>query len=482
MRELSAASLDSLRASFSGEVIRPSDAGYDIARSVWNGDIDRRPAVVVRPRSADDVAAAIGFARAEGFDLTVRGGGHNYAGHAVADGAVMIDLSGMNAVSVDPVAKRARVGGGAIWENVDAATAEHGLAMTGGVISHTGVAGLTLGGGIGWLTRRCGLACDHLVSAEVVTADGRVVRASWRDNADLLWALKGGGGNFGVVTEFEFALHDVPPMANLALFFWLPEQAKPALQFAREYIDSLPVEFGALIGGMFAPPEPFVPEQYHFKHGFGVMVTNWGSPEEHADAIAALRSLSPTFAMVTPIPYVALQQMFNVTAAWGSHAYEKALYLDELSDAAIDVMLEYVPQMSSPFSFVPIFPMGGAFAEVAEEATAFGGRRDHKWVFNISGAAPDAAGLEPDRAWVRRFWAAMRPHAGDSGSYVNFIADADEERVQASYGEKYARLAALKAVWDPDNVFNHNANIKPMIIPTQVDLTGQPREDPLPTG
>lgn len=480
MAGLSSDALTALRAVFSGEVVGPDDAGYDVARSVWNGDIDRRPALVVRPNSAKDVAAAIGLARAEGLDITVRGGGHNYAGHAVADGAVMIDLSGMNAVTVDPASKTARVGGGAIWENVDAATAEHGLAMTGGVISHTGVAGLTLGGGIGWLTRRCGLACDHLVGAEVVTADGRTVRANGGENSDLLWALKGGGGNFGVVTEFQFALHDVSPMANLALFFWLPEHARPALQFARDYIPSLPAQLGALIGGMFAPPEPFVPEEYHFKHGIGVMVTSWGSPEEHADAITPLRKLGPAFEMVTPIPYVALQQMFNVTAAWGSHAYEKALYLDQISDAAIDVMLEYVPQMSSPMSFVPIFPMGGAYADVAEDATAFGGRRDHKWVFNISGAAPDAAGLAPDRAWVRRFWNAMRPHATDSGSYVNFIAEADEERVRASYGEKYARLSAVKAKWDPDNVFNHNANIKPsIVVPGQVDVTAA--EDTLPT-
>src|SRR5439155_3816545 len=200
MSGLSAAAVAALRASFAGEVMTPDDAGYDVARSVWNGDIDRRPAVVVRPSSSADVAAAIGFARAEGLDLTVRGGGHNYAGHAVADGAVMIDLSAMNAVRVDPAAKRALVGGGAIWENVDAATAAHGLAMTGGVISHTGVAGLTLGGGIGWLTRRCGLACDHLVAAELVTADGRVVRASADTEPELLWGLTGGGGNFGVVT------------------------------------------------------------------------------------------------------------------------------------------------------------------------------------------------------------------------------------------------------------------------------------------
>jgi FAD/FMN-containing dehydrogenase len=418
------------------------------------------------------VATAISFARAEGLDFTVRGGGHNYAGHAVADGAVMIDLSALSDVEVDAAAKRARCGGGATWADLDGATAQHGLAVTGGFISHTGVGGLTLGGGIGWLTRRCGLSCDSLVGAEVVTADGRCVTASPHENADLLWALRGGGGNFGVVTSFDFALHDVAPMANLALFFWPPEDAREPLRFARDLVRGLPPEMGALIAGMCAPPEPFVPEQFQLKPGFGVLVASWGSPEEHAAAVAPLQALDPAFELVTPIPYVALQQMFNAGAAWGSHAYEKAVYLDELNDDVIELMLDFIPQMSSPMTFVPIFPLGGAYADVAEDATAFGGSRNAGWVFNISAAGATAEMLLPDRAWVRAFWDAVRPHAAGSGSYVNFIVEPDEERVRASYGEKYERLAAIKAKWDPDNVFRHNANIRPAAaIPEQVDLT-----------
>jgi len=425
-----------LRSSVSGEVVAPGDDGYDTARAVWNGDIDREPLAVVRPVDAAAVVACVRAATAAGADFTVRGGGHNYAGHAVADGAVMIDLSALDAVVVDPATKRATVGGGATWAALDGASAAHGLAMTGGFISHTGVAGLTLGGGIGWLTRRCGLACDHLVGAEVVTADGQVVRASATDNADLFWALRGGGGNFGIVTEFEFALHEVAPMANLGLFFWTPDRARDALRFARDYIHQLPADAGGLIAGMSAPPMPFVPEELHFKPGFGVMVTNWGTPEEHAAAIEPLRALGPTFEFVTPIPYAALQQMFDVQAEWGSLAYEKAAYLDAITDDVVDLMIEYVPRISSPATFAPIFPLSGRYLEVGDDDTAFGGRRTQGWVFNISAAAPPAMAdlFAADRAWVREFWTAVRPYARDSGSYVNFIAEEDDDRVRATYG------------------------------------------------
>jgi len=452
-----------LRSSLSGHVFAPDDDGYDGARSVWNGDIDRKPLAVARPADANEVASCILAAAEAGADITVRGGGHNYAGHAVADGALMIDLSAINAVSVDPSTKRATAGGGATWASLDGATAAHGLAMTGGFISHTGVGGLTLGGGIGWLTRRCGLSCDHLVGAQVVTADGRVVQASAGDNADLFWALRGGGGNFGIVTEFEFALRDVPPMANLGLFFWTPDNARDVLRFARDYIHELPADMGGLIGGMSAPPMPFVPEEYHFKPGFGVMVANWGTPEEHAAAVEPLRAHGPAFEMVTPLPYAALQQMFDVQAEWGSLAYEKAAYLDALTDDVVDVMLDFVPRMSSPMSFVPIFPLGGRYLEVGDDDTAFGGHRRQGWVFNISGSAPPSMPdlFATDRAWAREFWTAIRPYARDSGSYVNFIAEEDDERVRATYGSKYDRLAAVKATWDPDNLFRHNANIRP---------------------
>jgi FAD/FMN-containing dehydrogenase len=452
------------RRSFSGEVLTTDDAGYDTARSVWNGDIDRRPAIIARPRTAAQVAAAIGFARAEGLDITVRGGGHSYAGHAVCDDGLMIELSGMNQVTVDPNAQRARCGGGATWADLDAATQAHGLAVTGGFISHTGVAGLTLGGGMGWLTLRAGLSCDNLVSAEVVTADGRTVTASADSNPDLFWALRGGGGNFGVVTSFEFALHEVPPLTQLGLFFWGAEQGREALRFSRDLVKSLPDDMGALIGGLSAPPAPFVPEQYQGTPGFALLVAGWGSAEEHAAVIEPVRRVSPApqWELVTPIPYVQLQQMFDAGNPWGIFGYEKALYLEDLSDAAIDVFADYVPRKASPLSFVPVFPLSGAFARVADDDTAFGGSRDLGWVFNISAACPTPELLTADRSWVREFWDAMQPYASGSGSYVNFLTDPDEQRVRAAYGNnKYARLAAIKSIWDPDNVFHHNANVRP---------------------
>jgi FAD/FMN-containing dehydrogenase len=452
-----------LTGTFSGSVLAATDEGYGaaLAAAVWNGDIRRRPALIVRPGSTAEVARALEVARHYGVGVTVRGGGHSFAGHAVAQDAVMIDLGRLNQISVDPKARRVRCGGGTTWAEMDAATAEHGFAVPGGFISHTGVAGLTLGGGLGWLSRPAGLSCDNLVSAEVVTADGRVVTASDHENADLFWALRGGGGNYGIVTSFEFALHQLSPMANLGLFFWRPQEAQEALRFARDLIPDLPGDMGGFVAGLNAPPAPFVPAQHHGIPGFAVAVVNWDSAEEHARVIAPLRDLNPLFELVTPIPHVALQQMFDDSAPWGILAYEKAIYLDALTDDVIDIMIEQLPAKASPGSFIPIFALGGAYARVPEDQTAFGGSRQTRWALNITAIATDKAAFAHDRNWVRDFWAELRPHANSSGSYINFLADDDEERIRASYGEKYDRLAAIKATWDPNNVFHHNANIRP---------------------
>jgi FAD/FMN-containing dehydrogenase len=463
MASVSDSSVETFRKEFGGQVLAGGDAGYDEARSVWNGDIDRRPAVIARCSTAGDVAKAIGFARSEGLEIAVRGGGHNFAGTGVCEGGLMIDLSGMREVVVDAAARRARCAGGATWADLDGATQAFGLAVTGGFISHTGVGGLTLGGGMGWLTRKAGLSCDNLVSAEVVTADGRILTASAEENADLFWAIRGGGGNFGVVTSLEFRLHEVGPMVNLALFFYSVEQGAHALRSARDYIKTAPEGVAPFIGGLSAPPAPFVPEQYQLMPGFGVLVVGWGTPEEHAAAIAPIRDAAPPlFEFVTPIPYAELQKMFDEGNPWGILAYEKALYLDELTDAAIDVFVDFLPRKLSPLSFVPVFPLGGAYREPAEADTAFGGSRNAGFVFNIAAICPTPELLEADRAWVREFWEALRPYATGTGSYVNFIADPDEDRVRASYGaEKYDRLARIKSEYDPDNVFHLNANIKP---------------------
>jgi FAD/FMN-containing dehydrogenase len=454
------------REGLEGEALRPTDAGFAdvLAEALWNGDITRRPALIVRPTSNDDVAKALAFARAQGMDVTVRGGGHSGAGNAVAEGAVMIDLSRLDGVRVDPEERRAYVGGGAAWAAVDAATAPHGLAVVGGTVSHTGVAGLTLSGGMGWLMARQGLSCDNLVSATLVTADGRTVTASEQVDPDLFWALRGAGTNFGVVTELVFALQEVSPMAQLGLFFWRAEDAAGALAFAREHLFALPAGMGALVAGMSAPPESFVPVEHRGTPGIAVLVAGWGSAEEHAAAVEPLRGYGPLFELVTPIPHVALQQMLDETAPWRIRAYDKALNLDDLSDEAIEVILTWLPRKRAPLSFAPMFPLIGRYREVADDATAFGSPRSRRWAVSMVALAPDKETFEADRGWVRDFWQALRPHAPDDGAYVNFEADTDNDRVRASYGEKkYRRLAALKAQWDPDNVFHHNANIAPEV-------------------
>ncbi|MGY1704705.1 FAD-binding oxidoreductase [Geodermatophilus sp. SYSU D00697] len=449
---------------FGGEVVHPDDQGFAAARAaaVWNGDITRQPALIARPRTAAEVAAAVTAARRSGLDLTVRGGGHSAPGNCVADRALMIDLSSLDGVSVDPAARRATVGGGASWAPVDAATTAHGLAVVGGTVSHTGVAGLTLGGGMGWLTRRQGLSCDNLLQATVVTADGRIVTASEREHPDLFWGLRGAGANFGVVTEFVFALSETDPMADLGLFFWAVEDAREPLRAVREYLTDLPASLGALMAGLAVPAAPFIPAEHHGRTALGVMVAGWGNPEAHAAAVAPLRDLHPLVEFTTPIPYTALQQMLDDTSHWGVHAYEKGLDLDDLPDGAVDALLEWLPRKTAVDSFVPVVPLGGRYAEIPDDATAYTGRRSARWALSAVAQTEDTATMAADREWARATWQALRPFAGSDRAYVNFLGEADEARVRAAYGEeKYRRLAALKAEWDPDNVFRHNANIPP---------------------
>ncbi|UGT45179.1 FAD-binding oxidoreductase [Nocardia yamanashiensis] len=455
--------IEKLRAAIGGPVIGPGDAEYDLARQVWNGGIDRRPALIVRPDSAAGVAEAVRQARQYGMDLTVRGGGHNYAGHAVADDAMLIDLGGLDAVTVDPAARLARVGGGATWAQVDGATTAHALAVTGGFISTTGVGGLTLGGGMGWLTLRNGLSCDSVVSAEVVTADGRIVTASADENPDLLWALRGGGGNFGIVTEFTFALHDLPPLAQATLLCWTPEDGAAGFAAGRDLVEALPPGYCAAIMAVHAPPAPFVPEKYHFTPGFVVAIVGFDTPEELAAVVQPLRAATPAPAweLVTPMPYTALQQMFDEGAPRGLPAYEKALYVDDLSTEVIATMIEQFQHSGSPLSIMPIFPMRGRYSETPDAATAFGGSRRPCWGINISALCVDPSQYAAERQWVRDCWDALRPHARSGAGYINFLADDDQQRVRDTYGDKYSRLADLKALWDPHNVFHHNANIRP---------------------
>jgi FAD/FMN-containing dehydrogenase len=457
--------VEALRTVMSGPVFIPADADYENARLIWNGDIDRHPAVIAQCQTQQDVVTAVGFAQREGLEIAVRGGGHGISGSAVCEGGLMIDLSGMRNVVVDPERRRAVVGGGASLAEMDAATQAHGLAVTGGVVSHTGVAGLTLGGGMGWLTRKLGLSIDNLEAVEVVLADGRCLRASADSHPDLFWAMRGGGGNFGIVTSFEFRLHPVGPEIHLALLFWGLDQGHGALQTARDGIPALPEDiYPLLCVALNAPPAPFVPAQHHFAPGYALLLVGFGSADEHAQAVAPIRAgCPPLFEFTTPILYTALQQLFDESPfAWGIRAYEKALYLDELSDEAIDVVVERATDRTSSMSFMPIFRLDGAFSRVGEQDTAFGGTRTPQYVVNIIAISPDAAALAADRKWVRSVWDGLRPLAASASGYVNFDAEHDNDRVRATYGStKYDRLAQIKAQYDPGNVFHRNANITP---------------------
>jgi len=472
MPQVISTEIDTLRAAVAGQVLAPDDPGYDEARTIWNADIDRHPALVVRCAGAADVSAAIGFARSRNLEISVRGGAHNTAGSSVTDGGLEIDLSAMRSVTVDPVARRAVVGGGATLADRDAATQAYGLATTGGIVGHTGVGGLTLGGGMGWLTRKAGLSVDNLVSAEVVTADGRILRASKHENSDLFWAIRGGGGNFGVVTAFDFQLHPVGPMVAFGMFFWSLERGTEVLRLARDLISTLPRDVNIIIGGVTAPPEPFVPEQHRLQPGYALLVTGFGSEQEHEAIVARIRvELPPLFDLVTPLPYIQLQQMFDEANAFGFLAYDKGLYLEELSEGAIAVVAEQLPRKTSPGSALFLYRLDGAYSEVGEDDTAFGGGRSPRYAVFIIALADSPEGLAADRAWVRSFWAALLPHAMGIGSYVNGEAEFPDGQVRSSYGPaKYERLAQVKASYDPDNVFHLNANIMP--------ATGQPNSGP----
>ncbi|EHR52781.1 FAD/FMN-dependent dehydrogenase [Saccharomonospora marina XMU15] len=453
----------SLSDSIAGAVIGPDDPEYAEARKVWNGDIDRRPALIVRCASVSDVVAAIRYAREEALEIAVRGGGHSTPGMSAVDDGLVIDLSDINSVEVDPTTKRARVGAGARLAELDAATQEHGLAVPTGLISHTGIAGLTLGGGMGWLTRQAGLTIDNLVSAEMVTADGSVLRVSENENPELFWAIRGGGGNFGVVTEFELALHDVGPTIQFGFLFWDVEQGPELLRLARDTIAALPRELNIVVAGLSAPAAEFVPEQYHLRTGYALMVAGFGSPETHSEIVDALRAaLPPLFDFTAPMPYVALQQLLDEGSPWGTLCYEKSLYLEDLSDEVISTVCEQLPRKSSANSMLTLYRLDEEYSRPADEDTAFSGSRKPQYAAFVVGMCPTAELLATERVWVRSFWEALTPHIAATGTYVNAIGKSTDDRVRAAYGtEKYERLAKLKSLYDPHNVFHRNANIKP---------------------
>jgi hypothetical protein len=459
-------SFESIRSSVDGSVMTPADSGYDEARRTWNADIDRRPAVIVRCGSVQDVVIALDTARVLGLAVAVRGGAHSFPGYSVCDDGMVIDLSRLNGVTVDPDAKTARVQGGALLTDLDTATQVHGLAVPAGMVGHTGVGGLTLGGGMGWLSRQAGLSIDNLISAEVVTADGRVLRASSEEHSDLFWAIRGGGGNFGVVTEFEFRLHEVGPIVQFGLFFWGQEEGQAALQLIREVMRELPRSMnGMVIAALTAAPAPFVPVEHQGKLGYAFTLTEFGDAGEHQRFVDRIRrELPPLFDLVTPMPYTALQSMLDEANGWGSYGYDKGAYIEELTDSVIDILTEYGPKKNSPLSLLIFYRLDQAYSEVSDNATAFSGGRSPRYFGTFVALCPSPQLLVPEREWVRSLFDALRPHLMTTGTYVNVLGEADDAQIRDSYGPKYDQLSMIKQKYDPGNVFRRNANIKPATV------------------
>jgi FAD/FMN-containing dehydrogenase len=460
---LAAADVDVLRKDVAGEVVLPGDAEYDEARTLWNGAFDRRPAVVVRCSSARDVSAAVTFARVHGLELAVRGGGHSTGGLSGVDDGLVIDLSAMNQVETDVAGRRCRVGGGATLGQRDGATQEHGLATTAGIVGHTGVGGLTLTGGMGWLTRKHGLSLDNVLAVEIVTADGKIRRASADEEPDLYWAVRGGGGNFGVVTEFEFRLHPVGPMVDFGLLFWPIAQAREVLRLARGLFASMSTETNIIVAGFNAPPEPFVPAEHHGAPGIAFVVAGFGGDGEHGRVLERINAeLPPLFQVAMPMPYAGLQQMFDEANRFGLLAYDKATYVEDLSDDVIAVLATHLARKQSPHSATFLYRLDGAYSAIGDDDTAFGGGRSPRYALFLLAIAEEPALLATETEWAREFWTALQPVSMGPGSYLNGEAEYPDDRVRASFGpEKYARLAAIKAHYDPDNIFHRNANIPP---------------------
>jgi len=449
-----------IKGTIKGRVLAPDDPNYDEARQIWNAMIDRRPAVIVQPADAGDVGPAIQFARANALEISVRGAGHNIAGNAVCNGGMMIDFSNMRNVRVDAGKKRATVGPGATLADLDNATQQHGLATPVGINSTTGIAGLTLGGGFGWLTRKHGMTIDNLISAEVVTTDGKRLGPSEKDNAELFWALRGGGGNFGVVTEFEFALHPVGPEILAGLIVFPFAQAKQVLSRHRQFASAAPEDLSVWAVLRQAPPLPFLPENVHGQEVVVLPIFYAGVVAEGQKLVERLRTFGDVLGEhIGAQPYTQWQKAFDPLLAPGARNYWKSHNFTELSDGAFDAIIEYAGKLPSPQCEIFIGHIAGVANRVAPDATAYT-HRDAKFVLNVHGRwdspAQDASGVE----WARAFFNASAPYAS-AGAYVNFMTEEEGNRVAAAYGSNYDRLVQIKRRYDPENVFHLNQNIKP---------------------
>ena len=454
--------VDQLRAAFRGPVLLPTDQGYDAARAIWNGAIDRRPACIARCTGVADVLAAVRFARERELLVAVRSGGHGVGGHAVCDGGLVIDLSPMKGIRVDPVARTARAEAGVLWGELDRETQVYGLATVGGIVTHTGIGGLTLGGGIGWLMRKHGATVDNLLSVDLVTADGDVLTASEDENPDLFWGVRGGGGNFGIVTSFEYRLHPVGPVVLAGPIYHPLEDAREVLRFYREFIAAAPDELTTIFNLRVAPPVPSLPEDVHGKPIVMIGACYAGAAADGIEVVRPLKEFGdPLVDLLEPKPYTALQSMFDLSVPHGWHYYWKSVELPPLDDAAIDTLVEHASTLTSPKSYCIVFQLGGALGRVGQDETAFS-QRDAAHNVNICAVwTEDDPEGERHVAWARDFFSAMQPHAGDR-VFLNFLGDEGAGRVRQAYGKrKYERLVSLKRTYDPTNVFRLNQNIEP---------------------
>jgi hypothetical protein len=459
--ELPRNAVNDLRAHFRGALLRTGEEGYEEARQVWNGATDRRPALIARCAGADDVVRAVRFARERELPLSVRGGGHSVLGHSVCDDGVMIDLSLLKAVSVNPVARVAQAAGGLLWSELDLATQRYGLATTGGSISSTGIGGVTLGGGFGHLMRRHGLTVDNLRAVDLVTADGEPLRVDAEHEPELFWGLRGGGGNFGIATSFEYDLHTVGPVVLGGPIFWPLAQAPEVMRVLREFAPGAPDELGVMLVANLAPPMPFLPPEHYGSPVFGLLLVWCGDPAEGARAIAPLRGIgTPIGDLIRPVPYRAVQSLLDGSAARGSGSYWRSARLPDLSDAVIDAIVERVETITSPLSLLNGWAIGGAVSRVDPAATAVGERETGFELRVIAVWRPGDPEVEGHKTWVRDGWEKLRAHSAGR-QYAAFLSDEGTAGVEAAYGDRLGRLVALKDQFDPTNIFRLNANIQP---------------------
>jgi len=458
--DLDMRAVDELAMSFGGVLIHPDDAAYHEQRQIWNGSIDRHPALIARCTGVADVISAVRFAREHEQLVAVRSGRHSYPGLGVCDGGIVIDLGQMKGVRVDPQVLTARAQAGVLLGDLDRETQVFGLAVPAGIVTHTGLAGLTLGGGVGWLERRYGLTIDQLLSVDVVTAEGEFVRASADENADLLWGVRGGGGNFGIITEFEFRLNPVGPMVLAGPIVWAMEDSPKVLRFYREWIKEVPDELTTIVTHRRVLAVPTIPEELHGKHVVVVGTCYAGPVEEGESVLKPLREFgSPLLDGCAPMPFTKHQALLDPSFPHNWWYYIRSCNLVELTDEVIDILVDHALRIASPVTVFSIFHLGGAVARVGEDETAFGAR-DAGHTVNVIGITVTGEGFDAEREWARDLWTALQPH--HQNVYVNFLMEEGEGRIREAYGAaKYARLKALKRKYDPDNFFRLNQNIPP---------------------